>query len=135
MHTWAHTPTFRGFEHFVGFYNAAEDHFSHHAGEFLDLRKDTAPLRTANGMYSTILYSAAAVEFIRANAPAAAEAALPAPTCRYPHGWNTGGTTTWSGKAKDVGACCGLCAANASCAAFSFHTTMCYLKDLVVMGQ
>ena len=25
MHTWAHTPTFRGFEHFVGFYNGELD--------------------------------------------------------------------------------------------------------------
>ena len=69
MHAWSFTPTFRGFERFVGFYDAAEDHFTHEAGRALDLRNDTAPLRTEAGVYSTNLYASAVVNFIREHAP------------------------------------------------------------------
>lgn len=155
MHTWAHTPTFRGFEKFVGFYDAAEDHFSHQAGGFLDLRNDTAPLRTANGSYSTNLYSASVVDFIHANAPgtapadhgqpgpvvaaAAAEAATAVkPACSnisLRHDWSAGGVTAVQLRAPDAVGCCALCAANATCAAFAFQGTTCYLKDSATQGH
>lgn len=220
MHTWAHTPTFRGFEHFVGFYNgeldrvlptalfslvqqqhnatdcsrvrhtqstslvryfrakrffesvaclrpnrfgccrfsAAEDHFTHEVGKYLDLRNDTKPLRSAASTYSTHLYSAAVVDFIVANAPAAhtpplqrdlqletgarlAAAAVTevgAPTCAsisLRHNWSAGGATAATVPAKDAAACCSVCSANASCCAFSFQARTCYLKNEAVEGH
>ena len=64
MHRWPFTPTYRGYEHFVGFYDAAEDHWTHMVGRGLDLRNDTAPKRDAEGLYSTLLFTGAVTEFI-----------------------------------------------------------------------
>lgn len=64
MYRWAFTPTMRGFERFVGFYDAAEDHFTHRAGAGLDLRNGTEPKRDADGVYSTNLFTAAVLEFV-----------------------------------------------------------------------
>ena len=45
MTSWGCAPTCRGFDHFFGFYDADEDHFSHLAGKYLDLRNDIRRLR------------------------------------------------------------------------------------------
>ena len=135
MHTWAHTPTFRGFEHFVGFYNAAEDHWTHDVGQYLDLRNDTSPL-WAKGTYSTHLFSAAVVDFVNANAlagSAAPEAIAPTCNATLRRDWSIGVTSAVV-PAKDVGDCCSLCVVNASCAAFSYHR-QCYLKDRLTAGH
>ena len=74
MHTWEHTPTFRGFDSFYGFYNGAADHFSHLTLALddnnipvffgLDLRNDTFPDPFQNGVYSTNLYTDAIIQAI-----------------------------------------------------------------------
>ena len=74
MERWSRTPTRRGFERFVGFYNAGEDHFTHQVGAmfgppkfaswmYTDLRNGTQPL-SKNGTFSTELFTAAAIEGI-----------------------------------------------------------------------
>ena len=74
MERWSRTPTHRGFDNFVGFYNAGEDHFTHECGAmfgppefsswmFTDLRNGTAPL-AKNGTFSTTLFTQAAIDGI-----------------------------------------------------------------------
>jgi arylsulfatase A-like enzyme len=43
MTTWQHTPTFRGFDSFVGFYTGGEDYFAHRTGGQFDFRRDMSP--------------------------------------------------------------------------------------------
>ena len=138
-------------------FSAAEDHFTHEVGKYLDLRNDTKPLRSAASTYSTHLYSAAVVDFIVANAPAlhtpplqrdlqletgarlaAAVTEVGAPTCAsisLRHNWSAGGATAATVPAKDAAACCSVCSANASCCAFSFQARTCYLKNEAVEGH
>eukprot|EP00933_Yihiella_yeosuensis_P041593 TRINITY_DN35998_c0_g1_i1.p1 TRINITY_DN35998_c0_g1~~TRINITY_DN35998_c0_g1_i1.p1 ORF type:complete len:548 (-),score=87.59 TRINITY_DN35998_c0_g1_i1:132-1775(-) len=66
FHKWAHTPTFRGFDSFVGFYTGGEDYFTHKCSGRFDLRRDMSP-RCGKacsqvswqdvGRYSTHLYT------------------------------------------------------------------------------
>ena len=78
MHTWEHTPTFRGFDSFYGFYNGAESYFTHSTAAIpdddddimlpffygLDLRNNTEPVADKNGVYSTNLFTEAIIEAI-----------------------------------------------------------------------
>ena len=73
MHTWEHTPTFRGFDSFYGFYNGGADYFSHFTAAVngsvltfpgLDLRNNTLPDPSKNGVYSTTLFTEAIVQAI-----------------------------------------------------------------------
>jgi hypothetical protein len=122
MHEWRFTPTFRGFEHFVGFYNAAQDHWTHDSGKYLDLRNDTAPLRDKAGVYSTILYSGAVVEFVEAwAAGGAASVASVAATCadvKLCSNWSVGGPAIAVAEASGADGCCTLCAKRTDCVAF-----------------
>ena len=85
MYKWEYTPTFRGFDQFYGFYGAAEDYFTHEldkldAGRY-DMHSDHRPNcgkgcsrsdAEAKGRYSTLLFTAKAVDFIerhRASTP------------------------------------------------------------------
>lgn len=68
MSFWGCTPTCRGFDHFYGFYNAANNYFTHHVGPGLDFRDDVTPVSTLNGTYFTEAVTADAVEWIAANA-------------------------------------------------------------------
>ncbi|CAK0839965.1 unnamed protein product, partial [Prorocentrum cordatum] len=70
---WEHTPTFRGFESFVGFYGGGESYFKHESGGY-DFRRDMQPRCGANcsrlakqdsGHYSTHLFTARAQEVIQ----------------------------------------------------------------------
>ena len=57
MHKWEYTPTYRGFDSFYGYYNAAEDYFNHSVvrkHSALDFRNNTKPVRDKNGVYSRI---------------------------------------------------------------------------------
>ena len=138
MHAWKFTPTFRGFEHFVGFYDAAEDHFTHMAAHWLDLRNGTAPLRTQTGTYSTHLYTAAVVDFIREHAPPskAVTSGMAPAMCQnmsLRKDWSAGGRSIAVAPADNVTACCQRCAEQSTppslCVAFSFHRSSCYLKN------
>lgn len=79
MHKWAYTPTYRGFDTFYGYYDAAEDYFSHTAGGVyrdpnnpkqmihtngVDFRSNKDPLTDKNGSYSTNLFTQAIQEAI-----------------------------------------------------------------------
>lgn len=71
MASWKNTPTYRGFDSFLGFYNAFEGHYTHETvslpgiaatpviadSKGLDLRNGTAPLWGCNGTYSVDLYT------------------------------------------------------------------------------
>eukprot|EP00945_MAST-04E_sp_MAST-4E-sp1_P004354 g4354.t1 len=70
FYKWEHTPTFRGFDSFKGFYSGGEDYFSHVANGAYDFRTDSRPdcgkgcsaLNTGDqGRYSTTVFSEEAV--------------------------------------------------------------------------
>ena len=43
FYKWDYTPTFRGFDSFVGFYSGGEDYFTHQSSGGYDFRNDTQP--------------------------------------------------------------------------------------------
>lgn len=72
MHKWEYTPTYRGFDSFYGYYNAAEDYYTHTTGERyrdpehparfirangVDFRMNKDPITNQNGSYSTHLFT------------------------------------------------------------------------------
>eukprot|EP00937_MAST-01D_sp_MAST-1D-sp2_P007256 g7256.t1 len=72
---WAHTPTFRGFESFYGFYSGGQDYFTH-GGSTYDFHREAGENCGANcsqvaweasGSYSTSLFSGEAVDVVRAH--------------------------------------------------------------------
>ncbi len=76
MYTWGMTPTFRGFDSFVGFYTGGEDYFEHTAQGAYDFRRDMAPNCGLNcsqvawqdkGTYSTTVFAEAAVRVVGAH--------------------------------------------------------------------
>ncbi|XP_065178011.1 arylsulfatase B-like [Sycon ciliatum] len=80
MYNWESTPTYRGFDTFLGFYNAAEEYFTHTCSiayhfpgtntsrlRALDFRRNKAPEWSLNGTYSTNAYSQEAVDLIKAH--------------------------------------------------------------------
>jgi len=72
---WRHTPTYRGFQSFWGYYYGAEDYYSHQLAGFFDLRNDTGPRcgpgcsqpigASHNGTYSPFLYAPAVERLIQ----------------------------------------------------------------------
>ncbi|CAN7988134.1 unnamed protein product, partial [Ixodes hexagonus] len=68
-HKESHTPTYRGFESFYGYYNGGEDYFNHafHSNDQfgLDFWNDTTPVRTEWGHYSTYLFTDRAVSLVK----------------------------------------------------------------------
>ena len=71
------TPTFRGFQSFVGFYTGGEDYFSHVAAGAYDFREDVGERCGAStncsrvddrrGEYSTEVFGQRAVEIVEAH--------------------------------------------------------------------
>lgn len=63
MCNWNCTPTFRGFDSFLGFYNGAEDYYTKVVQKFTDFRFNTKPIN--NTEYSPYIYGDRAREIIR----------------------------------------------------------------------
>eukprot|EP00055_Hartaetosiga_balthica_P016693 m.106548 g.106548 ORF g.106548 m.106548 type:complete len:584 (+) comp9155_c5_seq1:2-1753(+) len=73
FYKWAYTPTFRGFESFLGYYSGGEDYFTHITQKAYDMHRDSQPNCSEscsknafdlNGMYSTIAFTNEAVSVI-----------------------------------------------------------------------
>ena len=79
MHKWDYTPTYRGFDTFYGYYDGAEDYFTHMVGALplesdsvknpavfngIDFRNNTTPVTDKNGIYSTTLFTEAVEQVI-----------------------------------------------------------------------
>jgi arylsulfatase B/arylsulfatase I/J len=56
MYNNASTPTQRGFNHFFGYYNGAEDYYTHEIGGYLDLHDDEVPNFDFNGTYGMDMF-------------------------------------------------------------------------------
>ena len=77
MHKWEYTPTYRGFDSFYGYYDAAEDYFTHRVGvagddeqvtarfNGIDFRNNTKPVTDKSGFYSTNLFTEAIEQTIK----------------------------------------------------------------------
>eukprot|EP00466_Bigelowiella_natans_P019513 jgi/Bigna1/22283/gw1.87.10.1 len=73
FYKWKHTPTFRGFDSFYGFYSGGEDYFEHTSAGGYDMHHDAGPncgngcsrvAVEAQGRYSTKVFSEQAVKVI-----------------------------------------------------------------------
>lgn len=53
----ASTPVRRGFNHFYGYFNGAEDYLTHAIGGYLDLHDDDQLVKDKNGTYSSKLFA------------------------------------------------------------------------------
>ena len=73
FYKWAMTPTFRGFDSFLGFYSGGEDYYTHQSSGAYDFRRDPTPNCGMNcsrinwqdqGVYSTTAFTREAVRVI-----------------------------------------------------------------------
>ena len=80
FYKWEHTPTFRGFDSFVGFYGGGEDYFKHSNQGAYDFRRDPTPMCGRNcsqiaaqdqGVYSTTVFAEEAVRVVGAHSSSA----------------------------------------------------------------
>ncbi|XP_070180940.1 arylsulfatase B-like [Littorina saxatilis] len=61
---WRYTPTYRGFQSFYGYYNAAEDYYTHIENNGYDFRDNDQVDKSAVGHYSTNLFTDRAIRII-----------------------------------------------------------------------
>eukprot|EP01060_Flectonema_neradi_P032346 TRINITY_DN5123_c1_g1_i1.p1 TRINITY_DN5123_c1_g1~~TRINITY_DN5123_c1_g1_i1.p1 ORF type:complete len:523 (+),score=129.13 TRINITY_DN5123_c1_g1_i1:41-1570(+) len=54
--SWNSIPPARGFDHFYGYMNGAEDYTTHVLGGYVDMMNDTQPDTSTQGTYSSILF-------------------------------------------------------------------------------
>ncbi|CAH1273093.1 ARSB [Branchiostoma lanceolatum] len=64
MCNWKYTPTYRGFDSFYGYYNGAEDYYTHVVANGLDLRDDKEVVKTKNGQYGTYFFTDRVVDIV-----------------------------------------------------------------------
>ncbi|XP_031561188.1 arylsulfatase B-like [Actinia tenebrosa] len=67
FYKWDYTPTFRGFDSFLGFYCGAEHFYTHQILGYLDFRDGRRILKEENGTYATDVYTKRTQEIIRSH--------------------------------------------------------------------
>ena len=77
MYKWSYTPTYRGFKSFYGYFQGAEDYFTHIHGDYWDFHEcnglDCGPnccqllQKEVNNTYSTYLFTNKSIEIIKNN--------------------------------------------------------------------
>ena len=56
FHKWPYVPTRRGFKSSYGYWDGAEDHFSHKVSGVLDFHDQEEPVRNLDGTYATYAF-------------------------------------------------------------------------------